>query len=198
MLRSLVGSEMCIRDRFQSFFGGAPRRRRQGQQQGPQGPANPLAGFMQLLPLILILLMSLGGNVMTSGNGYEEEKMFSFGRNREFRHEMETNSGTTFFVKRDYFHEVQNSVNTRQNLYHKVDQQYEVHLARECENERHQKAHMEGMADELNDASAAQTAREYQPTSCDIYRQKYGRAPSQRYRQGSRSGSQRSSYHRGW
>ena len=161
-------------DIFQAFFGGGVRtRRQQGGHRQQQGEANPLAGLVQMLPLLLLLVFSFAGNFMGGGN-YEEEKIFSFGRNREFRSEMETASGVTFFVKRDYFMEILNSPDAKGRLYEKVDLQYERHLAHECEYERQQKAHMEGMAEELDDNIAAQHAREYRATSCELYRQRYG------------------------
>jgi len=165
-------------DVFSAFFGGRPRRAAPTGNNQHAGPANPLAGMMQMLPLILILLMSLGGNLM--GGTVEEERSFSFGRNREFRMEMETASGVSFFVKKDYFLEIMNSPERKASLSSRVDSQYEAHLGKECEFERQQKAHMEGMSEELDDPAAAQTAREYRPTSCELYRERYGRAPSQR------------------
>lgn len=195
-----TGGAADVDDLFQAFFGGGPRRRRtsNGAQQQQAGPVNPLAGLLQMLPLILLLLMSLGGNLM-GGGGYEEEKMFSFGRNAEFRSEMETASGVSFYVKRDYFLEIQSSVDKRQQLYSKVDNAYEQHLARECEYERQQKAHLEGTAEDLDDPGAAQTAREYRATSCDLYRRRYGHFPSQRFHRGnSRNGGYRGYGYRGF
>eukprot|EP00656_Telonema_subtile_P041462 TRINITY_DN4663_c0_g1_i4.p1 TRINITY_DN4663_c0_g1~~TRINITY_DN4663_c0_g1_i4.p1 ORF type:complete len:170 (+),score=39.31 TRINITY_DN4663_c0_g1_i4:24-533(+) len=157
--------------------------------------------FFQAEDGIRDLVRSRGLGDVYKRQGYEEEKVFSFGRNREFRMEMETLSGVAFYVKKDYFLDIINSAERKQVLYRKVETQYEQHLAKECEYERHQKAHMEGVAEELDDPSAAQASREFRASSCDLYRQKYGRFPSQRQRQqyGQQRGGQRQyQYQRGW
>merc|ERR1712028_131529 len=86
-------------DVFQMFFGGGQRRQRRGQQQqqGEAGPVNPMAGLMQVLPLLLLLLFSLGGSMMGSTT-VSEDQVFSFGRNSEFRREMETATGVAYYV----------------------------------------------------------------------------------------------------
>ena len=68
-------------------------RARRGQQQANQ-PQQPLAaGLLQILPLVLLLLFSIGGSLFSTNDSGYEERVFSFGRNSEFRRELETASG---------------------------------------------------------------------------------------------------------
>lgn len=191
-------------DIFQMFFGGGQRRRggqqQQQQRQGGDAPVNPMAGLMQILPLLLLVIFSLGGSMLGNTSGGVEEQVFSFARNREFKREMETVGGVAYYVKSDYFHELLNSGPLRQNTEQKVERQYETHLANECEFERQQKAYMEGAADELGESEHIQTAREYRATACESYRSRYGHFPS-RNRQGQQRRQQHNSgyqYQRGW
>lgn len=85
-------------DIFEAFFGGInrqPRRRRAGRAEANEGPANPLAGVLQMLPLILMMLTIFSSSFLSA-----PQPDFSFSRDTRYghTHKFQTERGVDFFV----------------------------------------------------------------------------------------------------
>uniref|UniRef100_A0A061S2H6 DnaJ homolog subfamily B member 12 n=1 Tax=Tetraselmis sp. GSL018 TaxID=582737 RepID=A0A061S2H6_9CHLO len=116
---------------YRAHFGGFPQQRaRQQQQQQQQVQPNPIAGLLQLLPVLLILLL-------TFFNG-SNEPVYSLEKTSQFPDQLTTAPhGIPYYVKLGQFKkEYPKGSQNRANVEAHVERAFKAHLEERCYQER--------------------------------------------------------------
>jgi len=121
---------------YRANFGGAPQQRRARTPQEQQQHQNPMAGLLQLLPVLLILLVTFFNS--------QNEPVYSLQKSSQFPDNMATEKhGIQFFVKMNTFNkEYPIGSSARNQLEQHVERTFKEYLEERCYQERLQQQRM--------------------------------------------------------
>jgi len=158
---------MTPEDLFAAFFGGgATFHRQQPRQQASGEPAEQLpvrAQFLQMLPIILIVLMTFSSNIMSPGNA----NRFSFTNGGTHTNERTTAGiGVNYYVATDF--EEHYSEGTRQlaEFEQQVDIYYVRNLHSECDYQEKVMYRKVMLARHRGDKDELEKARKHPKPAC--------------------------------
>ncbi|XP_018009018.1 dnaJ homolog subfamily B member 12-like isoform X2 [Hyalella azteca] len=162
-------ADMSAEELFNIFFGGgypssrvyvrrAGGRTRQHQHHESHTEQSGLSVLVQIMPLLLILLMSLASSLFSA------DPIYSLSPNSKYtEHRVTPKLHVSYYVKPDFLREYQGSV---RRLEHQVEEDYIAALRNGCYKERNHKENMLWRARSFGDAAMYRRAQEMATPSC--------------------------------
>ncbi|CAL4068326.1 unnamed protein product [Meganyctiphanes norvegica] len=138
---------------------------RHSHQQGAHSEQSNLSVFLQLMPLLLILLLSLASSLLSSDPTYSLSPTSKYSVQRQT-----SNLGVSYYVKTDFASEYQGSI---RRLEQHVEEDYVSTLRNACFKEKNYKENMIWRARSFGDAQMFKRAQELRTPSCDSLQSLY-------------------------
>ncbi|XP_045597887.1 dnaJ homolog subfamily B member 12 isoform X2 [Procambarus clarkii] len=138
---------------------------RGNQHQASHAEQSNLSVFLQLMPLLLILLLSLASSLLSSDPTYSLSPTSKYSVQRST-----TNLGVSYYVKPDFSTEYQGSI---RRLEQHVEEDYVSTLRNACFKEKNYKENMIWRARSFGDPQMFKRAQELRTPSCDSLQSLY-------------------------